>query len=79
MSFPTVVYKCPGQNSANGFTYEWIGVSDSDALQESIDAGYSLTLAEANEKYQKEYVSEKKNDSSINDHSATKTTKVGRK
>lgn len=48
MSFPTIVYKCPGAHfGPNGTTYESIGVNDESQLQSAVQDGWSKTLIEA--------------------------------
>jgi hypothetical protein len=48
VSFPTIVYKCPGKHfGPNGTTYESIGVNDEDQLQSALNDGWSKTIIEA--------------------------------
>jgi hypothetical protein len=48
VSFPTIVYRCPGEHfGPNGTTYKSIGVNDEDQLQSALSDGWSKTLIEA--------------------------------
>lgn len=47
MSFPTIVYKCPGDHFAQTGTYSYRGAADKDALDVLLSDGWSLTLGEA--------------------------------
>lgn len=47
MSFPTLVYKCPGNHHCMGGTYDYQGVADEAALDLAMTNGWFLTLPEA--------------------------------
>jgi hypothetical protein len=48
MSFPTIVYKCPGQHSAfAGQTYAYSAARDEDELAELVKAGWHDSLVAA--------------------------------
>lgn len=47
MSFPTIVYKCPGNHHRAGGTYDYVGVSDAAGLVLALSGGWFLTLPEA--------------------------------
>lgn len=47
MSFPTIVYKCPGPHACAGSTYSYAGVDNADAMADLIAAGWFKTLPEA--------------------------------
>lgn len=47
MSFPTIVYKCPGDHHRAGGTYAYKGVSAEGQLVAALSEGWYLTLPEA--------------------------------
>jgi hypothetical protein len=47
MSFPTIVYKCPGDHHRAGGTYSYRGAEDSEALGKLLSEGWFATLPEA--------------------------------
>ena len=48
MSFPTIVYRCPGPHfGPPGTTYNSIGVADQAALDKALGEGWYATLVEA--------------------------------
>lgn len=47
ITFPTIVYKCPGNHQCTGSTYDFIQVKSEEGLSEKLKQGYSLTLPEA--------------------------------
>lgn len=47
MSFPTIVYKCPGDHHRAGGTYSYRGAKDAQALSVLVAEGWFLTLPEA--------------------------------
>ena len=48
MSFPTLVYRCPGPHFGPlGTTYNSIGVADQKALDKALGEGWYATLVEA--------------------------------
>jgi hypothetical protein len=47
MSFPTIVYKCPGAHACAGGTYAYQGVQDKDELDLALSGGWFATLSEA--------------------------------
>lgn len=48
MSFPTLVYRCPGAHFAHdGQTYDYAKVSDEDDLAAALVAGWHKTLVDA--------------------------------
>lgn len=47
MTFPTIVYRCPGDHHRAGGTYDYVGVSDSAGLLLALSGGWFLTLPEA--------------------------------
>lgn len=47
MSFPTIVYKCPGDHHRAGGTYSYRGAEDSEALGKLLAEGWFATLPEA--------------------------------
>lgn len=47
MSFPTIVYKCPGDHHRAGGTYSYRGAEDVEALSALVAEGWFLTLPEA--------------------------------
>lgn len=48
MSYPTLVYRCPGPHFAHaGQTYDYAKVSDEDELSQRLEAGWHLSLVEA--------------------------------
>jgi len=47
MSYPTIVYKCPGVHQLPGGTYDYMGVEDEDAMKEAITCGWFKTIQEA--------------------------------
>ena len=48
MSFPTIVYRCPGPHfGPPGTTYQSIGVADQAALDKALGEGWYATLVEA--------------------------------
>lgn len=47
MSYPTIVYRCPGDHQMPGGTYSYLGVKDEDAMKEAIKDGWCKTLEEA--------------------------------
>jgi len=48
MSFPTIVYKCPGDRPGHsGTTYQSIGVTDQKAFDKALGDGWYATLVEA--------------------------------
>lgn len=47
MSFPTIVYKCPGDHHRAGGTYSYNGAEDSVALSKLLAEGWFSTLPEA--------------------------------
>lgn len=47
MSFPTIVYKCPGDHHRAGGTYSYKGAEDSMALGKLLSEGWFTTLPEA--------------------------------
>lgn len=47
MSFPTIVYKCPGDHHRAGGTYSYKGAEDSSALGKLLAEGWFATLPEA--------------------------------
>lgn len=45
MSFPTLVYKSPGNHfGPNGSTYNYVGVTDQEELDKRLAEGWCLTL-----------------------------------
>ena len=46
-TFPTIVYKCPGNHQCNGGTYDFIQVKSEEDLKVRTEQGYKLTLPEA--------------------------------
>lgn len=47
MSFPTIVYRCPGDHHRAGGTYAYKGVSEQAQLVGALSEGWYLTLPEA--------------------------------
>lgn len=48
MSYPTLVYRCPGPHFAHaGQTYDYAKVRDEDELSQRLEAGWHLSLVEA--------------------------------
>ena len=47
MSFPTIVYKCPGDHHCAGGTYAYKGISEPEQLESALASGWFLTLPEA--------------------------------
>lgn len=47
MSFPTIVYKCPGAHACARGTYAYQGVQDKDELDLALSGGWFATLPEA--------------------------------
>lgn len=47
MSFPTIVYKCPGHHQAHGTTYDYLAVEDETAMKAAIADGWFKTLPDA--------------------------------
>ena len=47
MEFPSLVYKCPGNFSCNGGTYDYKSVVDESSLQKAEAEGWHKTLTEA--------------------------------
>lgn len=47
MSFPTLVYRCPGTHSRPGGTYAFQPVEDKAALEAALSDGWALSLPEA--------------------------------
>lgn len=47
MSFPTIVYKCPGDHHRAGGTYSYRGAEDSEAFGKLLSEGWFATLPEA--------------------------------
>lgn len=47
MSFPTIVYRCPGDHHCAGGTYAYKGVNEQDQLVAALSDGWFLTLPEA--------------------------------
>jgi hypothetical protein len=52
MSFPTIVYRCPGPHwGPPGTTYQSSGVADQAALDKALSEGWYATLVEAVEAF----------------------------
>lgn len=49
--FPTLLYKCPGPWSGDGYTYGTRPAADDAEMQAALAAGYRLTLPEAVEAF----------------------------
>ena len=47
MSFPTIVYRCPGPNAGHQYSWASMGVEDERAMDEALSAGWYRTLPEA--------------------------------
>lgn len=47
MSFPTIVYRCPGDHSLPGGSYSYRGVNDAEQLKEALVCGWFETIGEA--------------------------------
>lgn len=47
MTFPTIVYKCPGDHQCRGSTYAYKGAVDDAELASLLAAGWFRTLPEA--------------------------------
>ena len=47
MSFPTIVYKCPGAHACTGGTYAYLGAADEAELGRALSSGWFRTLPEA--------------------------------
>lgn len=47
MSFPTIVYKCPGSHQCRGSSYSYKSAADESALAGLLAAGWFRTLPEA--------------------------------
>jgi len=47
MSFPTIVYRCPGDHQRPGGTYSYRGVADDEQLEAALTDGWFVTLGEA--------------------------------
>ena len=47
MSFPTIVYKCPGPHACTGSTYAYLGAADEAELDRALSSGWFRTLPEA--------------------------------
>lgn len=47
MSFPTIVYKCPGTHHCPGGTYDYKGATDEQSLADLRAEGWSMTLPDA--------------------------------
>ncbi len=47
MSFPTIVYRCPGDHHCAGGTYAYLGVGEQSQLDAALSDGWFLTLPEA--------------------------------
>lgn len=47
MELPTVLYRCPGQHSRAGGTYDFLGVESPEAYESAIADGWQLTMPDA--------------------------------
>ncbi len=47
MSFPTIVYRCPGDHHCAGGTYAYLGVDEQAQLDAALSGGWFMTLPEA--------------------------------
>jgi hypothetical protein len=47
MSFPTIVYRCPGDHQLPGGSYSYRGVNDAEQLKEALVCGWFKTIGEA--------------------------------
>lgn len=47
MSFPTIVYKTPGNHQRAGGTYSYLGIEDEQGLESALSSGWFRTLPEA--------------------------------
>lgn len=52
MDLPTVLYRCPGQWSRPGGTYDYFGVETPEAYEAAIADGWQLTMPEAIDAYE---------------------------
>lgn len=52
MDLPTVLYRCPGQWSRPGGTYDYFGVETPEAYEAAIAEGWQLTMPAAIEAYE---------------------------
>jgi hypothetical protein len=47
MSFPTIVYRCPGMHQRPGGTYDYLAIESEEELADAIKDGWFKTLPEA--------------------------------
>ena len=47
ITFPTILYRCPGEHQCNGGTFDWMPVKDSAEFDAAIGDGWHKTLYEA--------------------------------
>ena len=47
MSFPTMVYRCPGPHQRKGGTYDYKGVKNQTELDAALESGWHATLPAA--------------------------------
>jgi len=47
MSFPTIVYRCPGPHQRKGGTFDYKGVADKAQLEAALADGWHTTLTRA--------------------------------
>lgn len=52
MDLPNVLYRCPGQWSRPGGTYDYLGVETPEAHDKAIADGWHLTMPEAIDAYE---------------------------
>lgn len=52
MDLPTVLYRCPGQWSRPGGTYDYLGVETAENYKAAIADGWQLTMPAAIEAYE---------------------------
>lgn len=52
MDLPTVLYRCPGQWSRPGGTYDYLGVETAENYKAAIAEGWQLTMPAAIEAYE---------------------------
>jgi hypothetical protein len=53
IEFPSMVYRSPGKNQAVGGTFDYCGVESQDELDEALSLGWSLTVEDAVDAFNK--------------------------
>ena len=53
IEFPSMVYRSPGNWQARGGTYDYCGVESQEELDEAISLGWSMTVEDAVETFNK--------------------------